>query len=110
MAQNPRPAQPVGSPPAWGIAGIFLGLGPLLLFGVAAAANLGGPLISVAVFGIPVLATTVFAVLVIRRLLRARQIGWGYTVAAVTIFAGVVGYLLWLFLALLAIQFGNGPA
>ena len=110
MAQDPRAPQPVGSAPAWGIAGIILGLGPLLLFAVAAAASLGGPLISVAVFGLPVLATTVFAVLVIRRLLRARQIGWGYTVAAVTIFAGVVGYLLWLFLALLAIQFGNGPA
>ncbi|GAA2968069.1 MULTISPECIES: hypothetical protein [Microbacterium] len=110
MAQDPRAPQPVGSAPAWGIAGIILGLGPLLLFAVAAAANLGGPLISVAVFGLPVLATTVFAVLVIRRLLRARQIGWGYTVAAVTIFAGVVGYLLWFFLALLAIQFGNGPA
>jgi len=42
--------------------------------------------------------------------LRAREIGWGYTVAAVTIFAGVIGYVLWFFLALLAIQFGNGPA
>jgi hypothetical protein len=83
MAQDPRAPQSVGSAPAWGIAGIILGLGPLLLFGVAAAANLGGPLIS---------------------------IGWGYTVAAVTIFAGVIGYVLWFFLALLAIQFGNGPA
>ena len=61
-------------------------------------------------FGLPVVVTTVFAVLVIRRLLRAREIGWGYTVAAVTIFAGVIGYVLWFFLALLAIQFGNGPA
>ena len=43
MAQDPRAPQPVGSAPAWGIAGIILGLGPLLLFGVAAAANLGGP-------------------------------------------------------------------
>jgi len=109
MAPDSRAAQPVRSAPAWGIAGLLLGLGPLLLFAVAALANLGGPLISVAVFGIPILATTVFAILVIRRLLRARQIGWGYSVAAVTIFAGVVGYLLWLFLALLAIQFGNGP-
>ena len=64
MAQDPRAPQPVGSAPAWGIAGIILGLGPLLLFGVAAAANLGGPLISVAVFGLPVVVTTVFAVLV----------------------------------------------
>lgn len=110
MAQDPRAPQPVGSAAPWGIAGIILGLGPLLLFAVAALADLGGPLISVAVFGLPVLATTVFAVLVIRRLLRARQIGWGYTVAAVTIFAGVIGYVLWLFLTLLAIQFGNAPA
>jgi len=109
MAQERTAARPVRSAPVWGAAGVILGLGPLVLFAIAALAQLGGPLISVAVFGLPVVASTVLAVLVIRRLLRAGHIGWGYSVAAVTIFAGVIGYVLWIFLALLAVQFGNAP-
>lgn len=100
-----RPAAAAG----WGIVGLICGAAPLGLFAVAAVAGLGGPATSVAVFGLPVLASTVGVVFVILRLLRAEQKSWAYSVVAVAVFAGMVGYLLWLYLGLLALQFGNGP-
>lgn len=107
-ARGPARLGPGGAA-AWGIVGLVFALAPIGLFAVAAVTNVGGPATSVLVFAAPVLAATVGVVFVIRLLLRGERKSWAFSVVAVAIFAGMIGYVLWLYLALLALQFGNGP-
>lgn len=108
MTQSDAPAQRSGAFTVWIVLGVIAGLGPLWLFAVAAFSRLGPASASMA-FGVPVLVTTAVAVWIALRLGTVGARTAALTVGWVALVAGVLGYIPWIYIAALGIQFGNGP-
>ncbi len=92
----------------WFIVGLLCALGPLWLFSIAAFVGLG-PASATWVFAAPVLLSTVVAIWAVVRLRRLDAARAAITVGVVLVLAGVLGYFLWVNLAILGMTMGDGP-
>jgi len=108
MTETPAPARPAAATTTWLIVGIVCALAPVWLFAIAAFVGLG-PASATLVFALPVLASTVVAVLAWVRLRKVGARGAALTVGILALVFGLVGYFLWVNLAITGIQFGDGP-
>ncbi|WP_353807186.1 hypothetical protein [Agromyces sp. SYSU T00194] len=108
MTETPAPARPAAATTTWLIAGIVCALAPVWLFAIAAFVGLG-PASATLVFALPVVVSSVVAILAFLRLRKVGARGAALTVGILTIVFGVVGYFLWINLAWTGMQFGDGP-
>lgn len=92
-----------------GVIGVIFAIGPGLLMTWAAFFANVGPRTAAMVYTLPILLSTLLAIMLAVLLVRRGQRRWGMTVGWIALVVGVISYVVWAIVVVVGFQSGDGP-